>query len=87
MTNREVWITIMSEVTGQPKAAVAANVEAMFRTFPDTDRSWWDQPAPPNMLDQLRQEKPAIMNWLLEGRRKVVSGQSQFLNPDGTPRR
>lgn len=70
MTQREIIIQILSEVSGKPKLFVREVVgivpisDAMDSELPKDEAD--------AMLNQLRQEKAGILNWLIEGRQKAI---------------
>jgi len=69
MTNAEIMTQVLSEVTGRPKAELAAIVEATKQYAPGAP-NWTKncrQKSQSVCLNALRQEKVGILNWILRG--------------------
>jgi hypothetical protein len=71
MTNRDVMIQILTEVSGKSKEYVTEVVSIV------PYRKSFDSELPNDeaneLLEKLRREKAGIMNWLIEGRRKMLA--------------
>lgn len=71
MSKRDVMIQILAEVSGQSKELVAAviNVVPWNESFdcelPNGEAE--------KLMNELRQEKAGILNWLIEGRQKALA--------------
>lgn len=70
MTRRDVLVQILSEVSGKPKEFVC-NVVGVVPPSPAMDDQLPDGEGE-ELLERLRREKPGILNWLIEGRRKAL---------------
>ena len=77
MTNADVMVTILSEVTGRPTAEVAIVVRTaqLLSGADGFDTELTDSDAAA-LLAKLRAEKSGILNWLIEGRRRAIDGAS-----------
>lgn len=68
MTNQDVLVQILHEVTGRPKKQVRKIVEATRSALPDRGRKY-DEHLPPaeaeQLLTSLRTEKEGILAWLV----------------------
>ncbi len=73
MTRADIFIQILSEVTGRPKAELASLL-AMFRSVYPGGR--WDDVLPDNeaqaLLEGLRKEKEGIRAWLAKGAQQFI---------------
>ena len=73
MTYGEVMIQILHEVTGRPKSVFREITAMIQQAYPGQHRL--DAELSPDeaakLLDELRQEKPGILNWLIEGNRRA----------------
>jgi hypothetical protein len=82
MTNRDIFTTILHEVTGRPKGEFSALITHMQAQFPGQGR--WDEELPPDkaerLLTALRAEKSGILNWILgiAPYRSAQNGNSYF---------
>lgn len=70
MTRREIIIQILSEVSGKPKSFVREVVDIV--PVSDAMDSELPKGEAEAVLNQLRQEKAGILNWLIEGRQKAI---------------
>ena len=69
MTNKDVLIQILSEVSGKPKSEVESLFENIKGNMPlgnKMDKELSDQDAE-KLLSNLRKEKSGIMDWLIQG--------------------
>ncbi len=73
MTNRDVMVQILHEVTGKPKKQVEKIVKALRFSLPDKCHKY-DQRLTPDesekLLTELRTEKEGILAWLVNGAMK-----------------
>lgn len=71
MSNRDVMIQILTEVSGKPRGFVVMviNTVPWSESF---DRELSDDEAE-TLMGQLRQEKAGILNWLISGRQKALA--------------
>jgi hypothetical protein len=75
MTRGDVFIEILSELSGEPKKLIAEMLSAIQISMPPElhrfDEEISDIEAG-QLLDELTQEKEAILNWFLEGYRRFL---------------
>lgn len=83
MTNQDVLVQILHEVTGKPIKQVRRIVKAVRSALPDRGRKY-DQRLTPDesekLLAELRTEKEGILAWLVNGAMKARSD----MNPNAT---
>ena len=69
MTRGDIYIKIVSEVTGQSEAYVAEHMSVFRAIMPGDDR--YDESLPDNeaqeLLTELRKEKSGILQWFKQG--------------------
>ena len=70
---------LTAEISGRPVQDVAASLEWFCELYPELNEDL-DRPAPPGILDKLREEKPGIAAWALEGARRRYR-QGGFTEP------
>lgn len=72
MTRADIFVQILSEVSGRPCREVAAILSEFRRSHPG---GTWDQVIPDDeakkLITDLRKEAPGILAWLVEGARRV----------------
>jgi len=72
MKRADIFIQILSEVSGRPKHEIAELLSAIRQANPGGK---WDEEIPENELEQLvnelRGEAPGIMDWLIKGAARV----------------
>lgn len=72
MTKEDVFITIISEVSGKPESFVSEMLDNFRAANPGGK---WDdeipEPEAEKLLNDLRAEGPGILNWLMEGAGRV----------------
>lgn len=72
MTYAEIFVQILSEVSGKPKEMVSELLKILRQINPGGK---WDEKIPDHKVDetmaQLRSEAPGILAWLREGAVKV----------------
>lgn len=85
MKVRDVLVQIVAEISGRPVADVAASLEWFSEMHPELKEDL-DRPAPPGLLDKLREEKPGITAWAMEGARRLCR-QGGFTKPRNPARR
>ncbi len=77
MTKADVFIQIISEVTGAPRQEVSDLHSNIMKAHPDQN---WDKIIPDNEIDELfkglRAEAPGILAWLMKGAMQVDSHES-----------
>ncbi len=75
MTNRDVMVQILHEVTGKPKELIGDVLHDFAAAHPGSqsgfDRSISDAEAE-QLLNELRKEKSGILNWLLQGNAEYI---------------
>lgn len=73
MTNADVFIQIISEVSGRSKEDATETLRLFRQSHPGKDGFDKEQPdeKAEMLLAQLRPEKSGILNWLLAGRRRA----------------
>lgn len=73
MTNQDIFIQIVSEVSGRPKEEIADLLAAIRRAHPGGkwDKELSDKEAE-TLLVELRAEAPGILRWLVEGAMQVA---------------
>ena len=76
-TNRDVFETIISEVTGKPKKDISDLMIDFARQFPsDKLDSQITASEYETLLAQLRPESAGILNWLIEGQKRVNAARN-----------
>jgi hypothetical protein len=83
MTYGEILIQILSEVTGESADAVRGDVDRIFNALDSSHRLGVELPddEAEKLLNELRQEKAGILNWLIDGRNRFIrNAQSSPLN-------
>lgn len=77
MTNKDVFIQILSEVSGKPEQEVADLLTTLRRAHPGGK---WDNELSENeaekLLITLRAKAPGILRWLIEGAMEVGRHES-----------
>ena len=73
ITRAEIFVQILSEVSGKPRHKVACRLTEFRKTHPGNS---WDRKIPRNeaqrLLTDLRKDAPAIMSWVVSGSRCVA---------------
>ena len=73
MTYEEIFIQIISEVSGKPKQEISNLLSAFQQTHPGDK---WDKIIPEHKADKLcndlRKETPGILKWLHNGAMRVT---------------
>lgn len=73
MTREEIFIKILSEVSGKPKQEIAELLSNFRKANPGGK---WDDVIPDNeaekLLNDLRSEAPGILAWLVKGAMEVA---------------
>lgn len=81
MTYQEIFIQIISEVSGKPKQEINELLSAFRKTNPGGK---WDNIIPDKdadkLLTDLRAEAPGILRWLVEGAMAVTRHESNTLH-------
>ena len=76
MTNREIFVQILHEVTNQPKSEIGDLVEQCKKLFGAAN---WETELTENeaqeLLSKLRSEKAGILAWLVKGGLMANQGQ------------
>lgn len=74
MKRRDVFIQILHEVSGKPKAAVDDILDAFLTTVPGQHKFDEEISAAEyeQLLNGLRKEKEGIAKWLIDGHQKFV---------------
>jgi hypothetical protein len=83
-SQRDVFIRILSEVGDKPESYVAANLETFEKAWPGALRESFYKKIPPEeaekLLNQFREEKEGIRQWLIEGAVRARLRLSSILN-------
>lgn len=78
MTYQEIFIQIISEVSGKPRDEIAGLLGAFRRANPTAGK--WDKEIPADeaekLLASLRAEAPGILAWLVQGAMEVARFES-----------
>jgi hypothetical protein len=73
MTRKEIFIQILSEVSGKSKQEIAELLSTFRKANPGGE---WDEVIPDNeaekLLNDLRGEAPGILAWLIKGAMEVA---------------
>ncbi len=81
MTYKEIFIQILSEVSGKPKKELSDLLTIIRSTHPGGK---WDnvlsQKESDDLLNKLRKEAPGILRWLYEGAAEVERHGSNTVN-------
>ena len=82
ITRAEIFVRILSEVSGKPLHMVACQLAEFRKTHPGNS---WDRKIPCNeaqrLLADLRKDAPAIMSWVAGGSR-CIEGNTAKDYPD-----
>lgn len=78
MTNQEIFIQIISEVSGKSKQEIAELLSVFRKTNPGGE---WDKIIPDKdaekLLNDLRAEAPGILAWLIKGAMDVAKHEAR----------
>ncbi len=74
MTNKDIMVQILHEVSGKPKEFVASMFEEIAGNLPNSTKLQEEVPVDKaeELLEALRKEKAGILNWLLKGRQDMI---------------
>ena len=79
MTYSEIFIQIISEVSGKPKQEITDLLSTFRKAHPGGK---WDNIIPDNdaekLLTELRAETPGILKWLVEGAIKGAPQKKEY---------
>ncbi|MBW1702823.1 MAG: hypothetical protein JRJ50_12030 [Deltaproteobacteria bacterium] len=81
MTYAKLFIQIISEVSGKPEQEIADLLSTFREAHPGGN---WDQVIPANeaekLLNDLREEAPGILAWLVKGAMDVARHESSTIH-------
>ena len=75
MTRGDVFIQILSELSGEPKKLIAEMLYVIKDSMPPEQHTFDEEITDTEvgrLLDELIQEKEAILNWFFEGYRRFL---------------
>ena len=75
MTRGDVFIQLLSELHDEPKELIADMLSVMKDSIPPEEHNFDEEISDTEagrLLDELMQEKEAILNWFLEGYRRFL---------------
>jgi hypothetical protein len=75
MTRGDVFIQVFSELSGEPKKVIAEMLCVIKDSMPPEQHTFDEEISDTEvgrLLDELMQEKEAMLNWFLEGYRRFL---------------